>query len=141
MKPILYFWWHERPEGKEKTLSILREMLKKFGFFPVFGRTSEGCYIFTVVDFIENPVENIEEIKRKWGNKYYLRLWGGDEEEIRKKVEEWKDEYRKRGERGDRGYPRILFVVSSVSKVDCSSAEIFSKKGSRDHLKVVELKL
>ncbi len=132
-KPVLYFWWHQKPEGKDETLSLLREQLKKCGFFPIFARTRNKCYAFTAVDCIVNPVENLSKIQSEWKSKYFLHTWGKPKEELLQLIETWIEEKQKEGKAGRTAIPGVLFVVSSVTEVDCSK-EIFSTQGKRAHL-------
>ena len=126
-KPVAYFWWHQRPVGTETTLTCLRKELDDIGFFPIFARTHNRCYLFTVIDFIVDPVENLDELQQRWKS-YYLGEWAS-KKEIKKKVKEWEEEGK---------VPKILFLVSSVTEIDCSK-EIFEYCGIRAHIFPIRL--
>jgi hypothetical protein len=68
-KPIVFFWWHQSPDGREKTVERLRQQLKETGFFPVYVKSGDVIYAFTIVDFFYNngkPIyEFSEEIKER----------------------------------------------------------------------------
>ena len=137
-KPILYFWWHQKPIGTDETLTCLRKELKKFGFFPVFAKTQDKCYMFTVIDFIVNPLENLNKIHSEWSRKYCLHEWSLPQDELKKEVENWIEEKQKEGKSGMSAIPRILFVVSCVTEMDCSK-QVFCTENIRAHLIPVRL--
>ena len=132
-RPVLYFWWHQRPDGKDETLSLLKEQLKKCGFSPIFAKTKNKCYIFTAVDFIVDPVENLSKIQSEWKSKYFLHTWEKSKEELLQLIEKWIEEEQKKGKAGRTAIPKVLFVISSVTQVDCSK-EVFSTEPKRTHL-------
>ncbi len=132
-RPVLYFWWHQRPKDPEETLFLLREQLKKCGFFPIFAKTMNKCYIFTAVDFIVDPVENLSKIKSEWKLKYFLHTWEKSKEKLLQLIEKWIEEEQKKGKAGRTAIPKVLFVISSVTEVDCSK-EVFSTEPKRAHL-------
>ena len=91
------------------------------------------CYIFTAVDFIVDPVENLSKIQSEWKLKYFLHKWEKSKEKLLQLIEKWIEEEQKKGKAGRTAIPKVLFVISSVTQVDCSK-EIFKKRGKRGHL-------
>ncbi|NIA12396.1 MAG: hypothetical protein GWP10_22445 [Nitrospiraceae bacterium] len=137
-KPITYFWWHQRPIGTDETLTCLRKDLKELGFFPIFAKTKDKCYMFTVVDFIVDPLEKLDEIQSEWGRKYCLYEWGLPQNELKKKVKKWTEEKQKEGKVGKSANPSILFATSCVTEMDCSK-QVFHVKNIRANLIPIRL--
>jgi len=74
-KPVVYFWWYQKPKGKDETIRKMNLQLEKTGCVLVFAKAKEQCYLFTVVDFVLNPIEKLNKIRLMWGEKYYLHDW------------------------------------------------------------------
>ncbi|SMO49649.1 hypothetical protein SAMN06269117_10716 [Balnearium lithotrophicum] len=136
-KPVVFFWWHQKPKGTDKTLTYLQNELKKFGFFPIYAKTQDGCYMFTAVDFIVNPLENFEKIKSSWGKKYCLYKWSS-QDEIKKDIESEIEEKQKKDKTGITSIPKVLFVISCVIEIDCSK-QVFHQENIRANLIPIEL--
>ncbi len=113
---------HQNPEGRDNTLKELRKAINYYGFFPVFAKTLEKCYLFTVVDFFEDPVENLDKIQN---SEYSLKeSWNLSKEELIKRIE---NEKKIKGKLSNR---KILFIVSSISDIDCYKT-IFNKTDTK----------
>jgi len=121
-KPVVFFWWHQSPDGREETVERLREQLKETGFFPVYVKSGSVIYAFTVVDFFYNggkPILELPEgVRERWLKSYELAFpWqlaaAGCREALAKVFEKWKEEEKN----SVTTVPRILFAVSAVFEV------------------------
>ena len=114
--PIVYFWWHQLPDGSENTLTKMRRQLETVKFIPIYIKTDKNYYLLTAVDFENgNPITKLDE---NWNEKYelawpwHLAVVEGCEDKLLEIFDEWERESWKNH------IPRILFSVSSITKLE-----------------------
>ena len=133
--PIVYFWWHQLPDGGETTLAEMKNQIKTVGFIPIYVKTEKNYYLLTAIDFKDgNP---IIKLPNDWREKYEL-VWPwqlateGCKDELLKIFEQWKEESWKNH------IPRILFSVSSITKLENKPQAI---KNWNIYVRLVPLKI
>ncbi len=142
---VVFFWWHVRPSGKSlgydvsATIKQIRENIKEYGHIKAFGHIDGKLYLLEIVDFIEDPLENLTKIQKELSDKYKIANWWNKpkneiESDIKRNIEI----------EGGTAYPRILFVISNVFCLDSASEKIINfikEKVPRQHMKLVEEKV
>ena len=114
---ILYFWWHQNPVGREKTLNALKEVLKRYKDFPILAFADNKLKAAIRIEGFLNVQE--EDIPEEWSNCEGYKYWKNREY----KQENWNKK------------PKILFKVSKIKKIDKPFRTHIDTQGSRGNMR------
>jgi len=118
----LYFWWHQKPEGRDETLEALRKKLEKDGYFYIFAIQKGKCVgRYKVQDFFVLKDPYSDELPKNWKNCAIAEIWF-DSEKRKETVEKWMEEHGKKG-----GTPKVVFKITEVKKLNSEAL----KKGKK----------